>query len=139
MADSEESTSKKRRIRPATSGGEQTKKAKTKAEPSDKPNRLRGAAKTAGKPFVAAQRVRDKNYGLPVPDNKVGRFASKKRHIIPSYFRNSWKELKQVTWPDRKQTIQLTFAVFVFATVFGVLIAVTDYGLDRIFKRILLK
>ena len=61
------------------------------------------------------------------------------RFIIPPYFRNSWKELKQVTWPNRKETRQLTVAVFIFAIAFGILVAVTDYGLDKIFKKVLLK
>ena len=53
------------------------------------------------------------------------------------YFRESWRELKQVTWPNRKQTLQLTFAVFVFAVVFGAMITITDYGLEKLFKAII--
>jgi preprotein translocase SecE subunit len=61
-------------------------------------------------------------------------------HILwPKYFRNSWKELRQVTWPTRKESSQLTGAVIVFATIFGLLISVVDYGLDKIFKQVLLK
>ena len=55
------------------------------------------------------------------------------------YFRNSWKELRQVTWPTGKQSRQLTAAVIVFATVFGLLVALLDFGLDKIFKQVLLK
>lgn len=59
--------------------------------------------------------------------------------IFPAYFRNSWRELKQVTWPNWKQSRQLTFAVLIFAVVFGAAIALVDYGLDKIFRNILLK
>ena len=59
--------------------------------------------------------------------------------IVPPYIRNSWKELKLVTWPSLKQSRQLTFAVLLFAIVFGALIALVDYGLDKLFKDILLK
>lgn len=59
--------------------------------------------------------------------------------LLPRYFRNSWKELKLVTWPNWKLSRQLTFAVLVFAVVFGASIAAVDYGLDRLFKNILLK
>ncbi len=59
--------------------------------------------------------------------------------LLPPYIRKSWKELKLVTWPNRKQSRQLTFAVLVFAFVFGAAVAVLDYGLDKIFKQILLK
>lgn len=61
------------------------------------------------------------------------------KYIIPPYFKNAWKELRLVKWPSRKETWQLTLAVFAFAIVFGVLITVVDKGLDVIFKRILLK
>ncbi|HLB66423.1 MAG TPA: preprotein translocase subunit SecE [Candidatus Saccharimonadales bacterium] len=61
------------------------------------------------------------------------------KFLVPSYFKNSFKELKQVTWPGRRETIKLTFAVFMFAIGFGALITVTDYGLDQLFKKVLLK
>ncbi len=90
---------------------------------------------------------------IAVPFKKVGRplvkYGAKIGHLkpfrilglilFPTYFRNSWKELKQVTWPSRKQSWQLTLAVIVFATIFGVLIAIVDFGLDRLFKQVLLK
>ena len=59
--------------------------------------------------------------------------------IFPSYFRSSWRELKQVTWPSWRQSRQLTFAVLLFAFIFGALIAVVDFGLDKLFRNILLK
>jgi len=59
--------------------------------------------------------------------------------IFPVYLRNSWKELKLVSWPSLKQSRQLTFAVLVFAIIFGSAVATLDYGLDKLFKHILLK
>jgi preprotein translocase subunit SecE len=59
--------------------------------------------------------------------------------IVPRYFRNSWAELRRVTWPGRKETRQLTSAVLVFAVIFGILIATVDYGLDKVFKKVILK
>jgi preprotein translocase SecE subunit len=47
-------------------------------------------------------------------------------------------ELRQVTWPDRKQSRQLTLAVVMFATVFGIVVAILDYGLDKAFKKVFL-
>lgn len=76
---------------------------------------------------------------LPLPDNKAGRFLNKRRSFVPRYFIDSWKELKLVTWPNRKTTWQLTFAVFMFAFIFGALITVVDYGLDKIFKAVIVK
>jgi len=56
------------------------------------------------------------------------------RRITPKYFINSWRELKLVTWPGRKETWRLTGAVFVFAIVFGVAIYFVDLALERLFK-----
>lgn len=70
------------------------------------------------------------------PVRFVGRILAKV--LLINYFISSFKELKQVTWPNRKETTKLTVAVFMFAIVFGALIALTDYGLDKIFKKILL-
>ena len=70
------------------------------------------------------------------PARFVGRILNKV--LLINYFMSAWKELKQVTWPGRKETRQLTLAVFVFATVFGLLITLTDYGLDKVFKKVIL-
>ncbi|NBW29154.1 preprotein translocase subunit SecE [bacterium] len=59
--------------------------------------------------------------------------------MFPSYFRNSFKELKQVTWPSVSNGIKLTWAVIVFAIVFGLSISVLDWGLTKVFKNILLR
>lgn len=55
------------------------------------------------------------------------------------YFRDSWRELKLVTWPTIPDSLRLTLAVILFSVVFGTLIAIVDYGLDKIFRQILLK
>lgn len=59
--------------------------------------------------------------------------------IVPRYLRNAWRELRQVTWPNRIETLRLTTAVIIFSVVFGILIAITDYGLDKVFKKVILK
>ena len=126
MAD--EPTKKKRRIRPSSSETvrERTEKSVLEANAEPKPKRLNG--------------VRALVRGFFTPLRFIWRpIAWLGRHIIPRYFRKSFKELKLVTWPNRKQTRQLTFAVVVFATIFAIFIACLDFVLDKIFKRILLK
>ncbi len=54
------------------------------------------------------------------------------------YFKSSWKELKQVTWPTRHESFRLTGAVLIFSVAFGLFIALVDYGLDKLFRQILL-
>ncbi|HSX18086.1 MAG TPA: preprotein translocase subunit SecE [Candidatus Saccharimonadales bacterium] len=59
--------------------------------------------------------------------------------LLPRYFINAWREVRQVTWPNRRETWRLTGAVFVFAVVFGGLVAAVDKGLDELFKKVILK
>ena len=68
---------------------------------------------------------------------KPMRFIAKWTGI--KYIVDSWKELKDVTWPSFKESIRLTGAVIIFSVIFGVLIAIVDFGLDKLFKQILLK
>lgn len=70
------------------------------------------------------------------PMRFIGRILSKV--LLINYFRSSWRELRQVTWPNRKETAKLTIAVFMFAIVFGAIIALVDLGLDKVFRKILL-
>jgi preprotein translocase SecE subunit len=59
--------------------------------------------------------------------------------IFPVYLRRSWRELRLVEWPNWRESRRLTSAVLIFAIIFGAVIAVVDYGLDKAFKDILLK
>jgi preprotein translocase SecE subunit len=59
--------------------------------------------------------------------------------FVPPYVRNSWRELRLVTWPDRRQSWQLVNAVIIFSIVFGIIIAIVDYGLDKLFKEFIVK
>jgi len=56
-----------------------------------------------------------------------------------TYIRDSWRELRGVTWPTRKQSRRLTTAVVIFSVIFGGLIALVDLGLNKVFKEILLR
>jgi preprotein translocase SecE subunit len=139
MADDQEKDSPKRMLKKRPeSFRERAEKAQTK---TDKPRRLRirKTATSIGKPVKKAAEIGGKEYYLPMPDNRVGRFMNKRRRWIPAYFRNSWKELRLVEWPDRKSTAKLTLAVFIFALVFGTLVAFADYGLDKLFRKVILK
>jgi preprotein translocase SecE subunit len=59
--------------------------------------------------------------------------------LIPPYVRNSWRELRLVTWPDRKQTFRLTYAVIVFSIIFGLIVFGVDFVLDKIFKELIIQ
>jgi len=98
---------------------------------------VRSVASRLAKP-VRQLRLRDRRVVKIV--THPFRMIGKALYIItPKYFINSWRELRLVVWPSRKETWRLTLAVFVFAIVFGALVAVVDKGLDQIFKQVILK
>ena len=127
----------KRKLRQNTETVRQ--KAQAVADAPVKKRRIRTTASKVVRPINAARTIGKKEYYLPMPDNKFGNFMNKRRSVVPRYFSESWAELKQVTWPDRKETTKLTLAVFAFAIIFGILVAVVDYGLDIIFRKVVLK
>jgi preprotein translocase subunit SecE len=104
-----------------------------------KPRRVKQSISTLGRVIGRLRHMGRKEFYIPMPDTRLGRFLNKRRHIAPRYFRESWQELKQVTWPSRKETWKLTFAVFIFAVVFGLLITVVDLGLEKVFRKVLIK
>ena len=60
------------------------------------------------------------------------------RHLVPKYIKNAFGELRNITWPNRKLSRQLTTAVVLFSIVFAIVVSSLDYGLDKIFKKVFL-
>lgn len=56
---------------------------------------------------------------------------------LGGYFVGSWRELRQVRWPNRKQTWALTLAVILFSLLLGVLIFLLDAGFTLLFKNVI--
>ena len=53
------------------------------------------------------------------------------------YFKGAWEELKQVRWPTRKMTWELTIAVLGFSGLFVVFILLLDALFKYLFNLIL--
>jgi preprotein translocase SecE subunit len=131
-------TGKKPRIRKsAPTVRENIEAAKQEQEASVEPGRIK---KTAAKVTAPARklRLRDRKVikALAWVFRPVRRVL---RWLVPSYLVNSWRELRKVVWPGRLETWRLTLAVFIFAIVFGALVAGVDKVLDEIFKKLVLK
>lgn len=115
---------KKPRIRKAATVREQAEAARLKAEANAEPSKL-------------------SSFKAKLPKVHIFRFLRPVlrplRWLVPTYFVNSWREVRQVTWPNRRETWRLTMAVFIFAVIFGSLVAGVDKGLDLLFKKVILK
>lgn len=126
----------KRRLKNPETVREKALKAQ---ETTEKPSRARGirtkTANVAKKPFSGIAMI----FRYPPlrwlrrPMRLLGKV------LFVGHFVNSWRELRQVTWPTGKKTRQLVFAVLLFAVIFGAVVSVVDYGLDKVFKEVLLK
>ncbi len=117
-------------------------RSKQEANDANKPRRIRKVSTKVSGGFRKRMgnfgRFLMKEYYLPMPNNKAGTFLNKRRSPAPTYFIGAFKELRQVSWPGRKETTKLTIAVFIFAFTFGLIVAAVDYGLDQLFKKVIL-
>ncbi|MBO7718183.1 preprotein translocase subunit SecE, partial [Candidatus Saccharibacteria bacterium] len=53
------------------------------------------------------------------------------------YLRDSWRELRQVRWPNRKATWKMVFAVLVYTALFMLIISLLDLFFSWLFNIIL--
>ena len=82
-----------------------------------------------------------KEVHLPIrlPESKIGKTLGKQRRLpLAKYFSESYAEMKKVTWPSRKETLKLTFAVIVFTTIFTLFMTIADLGIGNVVERVLL-
>ena len=113
-----------------------TQAAKSR-EAAKKPKRVRKAASAVTKPVSKTASFLTTEFHL-FDRKDGGNFFTKSRSLVPKFFREAWAELKLVTWPGRKETWRLVFAVFVFAIAMGVTIALLDYALENLLRKVIL-
>ncbi|MBW3568999.1 preprotein translocase subunit SecE [Candidatus Parcubacteria bacterium] len=109
-----------------------------------KPGRIRKVGSKVSsplnKPFNKLRSLYGREYlFLKLPENKAGKILNKRVRIVPQFLKNAWAEIRQTSWPNRHETIRLSFAVFVFATIFAVIISLLDLGLDKLFREFIIK
>ena len=69
----------------------------------------------------------------------VGAFASSESgRQLWAFGRDSWREVKKVVWPSRKETIQMTAYVFAFVAVMSLFLWLTDKTLEWVFFDLIL-
>ena len=144
MAETEKSKQKRRLRAPSETVREKAEKAQATAALPPKQGKVRRTFGVLRWPFKGlawlSHRPPLKQLGYALKwffSLRFMRFLGKILGI--SYFIGSWQELKLVTWPSLKQARQLTTAVIIFSIIFGGLIAAVDFGLDKLFKQVILK
>jgi preprotein translocase SecE subunit len=115
---------------------ERAEAAREKSE-SKKPGKVRGLL---AKPAAPVKKLNlSQKKPIRVAKKPLSFLKKVLKWLVPNYFINSWRELRLVVWPSRRETWRLTLAVFIFAIVFGALVAGVDKALDELFKRVVLK
>ncbi len=140
MAENKEAKNKRLKVnRPGSTKKNQTIRERAAKKSAEKPRRIRSATSKLASPISKARGFGKREYHMPLPDNKVGRFLGRRVKIVPKYFSEAFQEVKLVTWPNRKDTIRLTSAVFIFSLIFAVVVGLLDFVLDKLFKELILK
>ena len=57
---------------------------------------------------------------------------------LVAYGKDSWKEVKKVVWPTRRESMQMTAYVFVFVFVMALFLWFTDKTLEWVFYGLIL-
>jgi preprotein translocase subunit SecE len=124
----------RKRKSPATVREHAEKQAEKRVE---KPHKIRGKIH---RPLSVLRRAGAKEYTpIKVPEKKGIRILNKRVRIVPKFVRESWAELKLVTWPTKREAARLTLAVFIFATVFTIFIQIIDFAFNKLVKEIILR
>ena len=121
--------------------------------------------KITAKTEEAAPKVKKSKEGKKVSDKKAKKMAKKtakvkgeKREVpkfwrivrapfyytiwrvlkpIGRYLRDSWRELRQVRWTNRKTTWKLTLAVIIYTVIFFLFILLLDMLFSWLFNKVL--
>ena len=69
--------------------------------------------------------------------NKFVNFFKNLPANIARPFRDTWHELKKVTWPSKKDLINYTLLVLAFIVFMGVVIGLLDLGASELVKALI--
>lgn len=90
---------------------------------------------TKAAPVKKVAKAATKKVTAKVPKEKKQRKALAPLRAIKEYFVGSWRELRMVRWPNRKQTWAMTLAVLLFSLGLGLLIFLLDALFTFVFKK----
>ena len=54
---------------------------------------------------------------------------------ITTYFKESYAELRKVSWPSRQEATKHTIAVVIFCAVMAIFLGLIDFGLSWLLQR----
>ncbi len=66
-------------------------------------------------------------------------FTSEAGKQLAAFGQDSWREVKKVVWPERKESIQMTAYVFAFVLVMAIILWSTDKLIEWVFYDLILR
>lgn len=66
-------------------------------------------------------------------------FTSEAGKQLAAFGQDSWREVKKVVWPERRESIQMTAYVFAFVLVMAVILWSTDKTIEWVFYDLILR
>lgn len=116
----------------------QTKPAETQTEVTKAQAKQQAKlAKTKAKAAQAKTKAKAAKSTTPEKPLKQIFLLARPFVALGRYLRDSWRELRQVRWPNRKATWKMTLAVLVYCTIFIVFIMLLDALFTFIFDLLL--
>lgn len=108
-----------------------TETGKTEALPVDKSDaELNKPKKLSRKELRALKKSQKSDEERPI---KSYFFLARPFVALGRYLRDSWREIRQVRWPNRKATWKMTLAVLVYVALFMVFLTLLDVFFTFIF------
>lgn len=135
MADKKTTRIKKIKSKPETV---RERAAKQNAKTAPRKRKMPGSNKLADSKSKVAEFLGQSVQTHTHSEQSRWSFITKSRHFVPAYFRNSWTELRNVTWPKLPEALRLTLAVILFASIFAIFISGLDWLLDKLFQELIL-
>ena len=65
-------------------------------------------------------------------------FSSEQGRQLIAFGRESFREVKKVVWPTRKEAVQMTLYVFAFVTIMAIFLWLTDKTLEWVLYDLIL-
>ncbi|MBQ3468059.1 preprotein translocase subunit SecE [Candidatus Saccharibacteria bacterium] len=128
------------RIKASDPGKKQPEKEVEREEvPTFSERDAKAAKKLAEKEKKSFEKAEKKKERL---EDREAQGGSKVKRALTApfrYIRNSWREIRQVRWPNRKATWKMVLAIFVYSALFIALIMLLDLFFTWIFNLILKK
>ena len=89
--------------------------------------------------------IKTKQKAIKNAEKKIGKFGKEKKPFIlirpfvylGRYLRDSWREIRQVRWPNRKATWKMVLAVLAYTALFVLIISLLDLFFSWLFNLIL--